>query len=395
MHTYDTQLPHWSAKQITHDKIELEGLRARLEDGLSVASDDYHALATNAEALDTVLAVANIRMRLLELSSTHLHSRNPALWTGEAIFGIVSLMIRDFAPPSVRLAAIMARLAEVPQFLQNMRERVVQPVPERWRDRAVRECRAAVELFGNGLTGWIAEHIPAAPAEYEANNATVAEHACAAFGEAELWLGTVAVADERSYAIGEESFREIIQCGHFCDVAPGTLLERAETELERERERLTQLLDGRDWPTAQAEIAADRPTVGDYYQSFERRWREIHDAVVAHDAVTWPAWPIRYVPIPGWARASAPHLYWLFYRSPAPFDEYHTYDYVVTPVDDTLPVDEQQKRLSSWNHSTITLNHVVHHGGVGHHVQNWNAIHRSLSRVGTIAAVDCASRIGM
>ncbi|MBC8087451.1 MAG: DUF885 family protein, partial [Phycisphaerae bacterium] len=93
--------------------------------------------------------------------------------------------------------------------------------------------------------------------------------------------------------------------------------------------------------------------------------------------------------------ASAPQLYWLFYRSPAPFDAYHTYDYVVTPVDDTLPVDEQLKRLSSWNHSTITLNHVVHHGGVGHHVQNWNAIHRSLSRVGTIAAVDCASRIGM
>ena len=43
----------------------------------------------------------------------------------------------------------------------------------------------------------------------------------------------------------------------------------------------------------------------------------------------------------------------------------------------------------------ITLNHVVHHGAIGHHVQNWHAYHRASSRVGKIAAVDCASRIGM
>ena len=42
----------------------------------------------------------------------------------------------------------------------------------------------------------------------------------------------------------------------------------------------------------------------------------------------------------------------------------------------------------------IRLNHVVHHGGVGHHVQNWHAF-RSASRVGQIAAIDCASRIAM
>jgi uncharacterized protein (DUF885 family) len=48
-----------------------------------------------------------------------------------------------------------------------------------------------------------------------------------------------------------------------------------------------------------------------------------------------------------------------------------------------------------WNNSVIKLNHVVHHGAVGHHVQNWHAYHRATSRVGKIAAVDCANRIGM
>ena len=448
MHTYDERLPDWSNAQVPREAAELEALRVRLQTGLSATSEDYRALSDNGGALDAVLALANIRLRLLELSSEHFQSRNPALWTGEAIFGVVSLMIRDFASPAERLPAIIARLNAVPEFLQTMRERLTLAVPERWRDRALRECSAAAELFGAGLDAWMVEHFSVDdqndPKSDFARARDAARAACAAFAAAGEWLRSRAVADERAYAVGDALFGEILKHGHFCDEASRTLLQRAEAALKHERERLGQLLNGReaptadswggadsrdadprdaasrdadlggadsrnidsldvgplrdplqDWPRAQAEIAADHPTTPDYYESFARRWREIHEAVVAHDAVSWPHWPIRYVPIPEWAQTAAPQLYWLFYRSPAPFDPYGTYDYVVTPIDTTMPMEEQAKRLSAWNHSAITLNHVVHHGGVGHHVQNWNATHRSLSRLGAVAAVDCASRIGM
>ncbi len=49
----------------------------------------------------------------------------------------------------------------------------------------------------------------------------------------------------------------------------------------------------------------------------------------------------------------------------------------------------------AWNHAVIKLNHVVHHGAIGHHVQNWHAYNRAQSRVGHLAGVDCASRIAM
>lgn len=42
----------------------------------------------------------------------------------------------------------------------------------------------------------------------------------------------------------------------------------------------------------------------------------------------------------------------------------------------------------------IKTNHVIHHGGLGHHVQNWHAA-RAASRIGQIAGVDCAARIAM
>ena len=61
---------------------------------------------------------------------------------------------------------------------------------------------------------------------------------------------------------------------------------------------------------------------------------------------------------------------------------------------EALPADEQARRLRAANDAVITLNHVIHHAGLGHHVQNWFA-YRAASRIGRIAAVDCASRIAM
>ncbi len=97
---------------------------------------------------------------------------------------------------------------------------------------------------------------------------------------------------------------------------------------------------------------------------------------------------------PAWARAAAPHLYFLFYHAPAPFDGLPEVEYLVTPIEPDMPAEEQERLLRANNESAIKLNHVVHHGAIGHHVQNWHAI-RAESRIGQVAAVDCASRIAM
>lgn len=86
------------------------------------------------------------------------------------------------------------------------------------------------------------------------------------------------------------------------------------------------------------------------------------------------------MPRPAWAAEAAPDLYFLFYRSPAAFGRPPVHEYLVPPDDP--------------GESAVKLNHVVHHGGIGHHVQNWHAF-RARSRIGRMAAVDCASRIAM
>ena len=56
-----------------------------------------------------------------------------------------------------------------------------------------------------------------------------------------------------------------------------------------------------------------------------------------------------------------------------------------------MPADEQERLLRANNDSVIKLNHVVHHGGLGHHIQNWNAF-RAESRIGKVAGVDVEQR---
>ncbi len=131
-----------------------------------------------------------------------------------------------------------------------------------------------------------------------------------------------------------------------------------------------------------------------YYGRYQELWDSVRETAEEQSLLTWPDFPIRYVPRPGWARDAAPYLYFLFYRSPAAFNRPPVHDYLVTPIDATMAPEKQDELLRATNDSVIKLNHVIHHGSIGHHVQNWHAF-RSRSRIGQIAAVDCASRIAM
>jgi hypothetical protein len=386
VHDFDARLPDWSIAARAQDDAELQLLETAL---------DAHVAQHVAPDIDIDAARSYIAVRQLELQSGHFIDRNPALWTGEAIFGVVSLMIRNFAPAATRIPGIIARLAATPAFLATLRAELRGGTPSRWVERAVRECTAADGLFDRGLRAWLVEHhIDAATSAYVL---TAAVESRQAFAETREFLATITTSDERGYAIGADAFARLLAHGHASDESVDALLAEALASLPGEQDRLTTIATdvAGSWSNAQAAMAADHPTAAGYLDAFTTRWQECRRLTLAHDAVTWPEWPIRYAPIPAWAAEFAPQLYWLFYRSPAPFDPYDVYEYVVTPIDATLTVDEQSRRLRAWNHSTITLNHVVHHGAVGHHVQNWHARYRSISRIGAVAATDCASRIGM
>lgn len=385
VHGHDHALPDWSPDGLAAAAVEMRALRQELAAAGRVTDDLVRAFP---DAVDLALADAFLEIQIAEHEGPHFYRGNPALWTGEAIFSIVSLVTRDFAPVEERLTAAVLRLRAIPEFLASARA-TLSDSPEAWTAKALQECHAAEILFGHSLPAWL----PSSGASPAVTRAAIVECATArsAFTAFTVWLrDTLPPAKTDRYSAGKSFVELLVRRGHWWTGPVPALLDDAGAALDEATRALTEM----GWPEAQAQIAAQHPSREQYLPRFADTWSRARDAAVAHDLITWPDAPIRYVPIPAHTREAAPLLYYLFYRSPSAFDRLPIHDYVVTPIDGSLPEEEQMRRLRAANDSAITLNHVIHHGGIGHHVQNWNA-YRSASRIGQVAAIDAASRIAM
>jgi len=417
IHEHDHRLPDWSADGLAAAVDEMKALRV----ALGAARPPAPSLHDVAER-DRQLAISFLDIQIAEHESSGFQRGNPSLAVGEAIFGVIALMTRPFAPVAERAASAIARLTALPAFLDGARRSIAGPVPDAWRLKCLRECHGASILLGDGIPKWIAaERIDGAVARHLIIAADAARAAVDAFrGWLEQapsppkgghYVHDLAAADVRSvrlqpdqgaaadggYACGPDLFDFLLTRGHWCDRSRASLLTDAREQLDetlaRLDERARQIAAG-GWPEVQHRLLDAHPTRDEYLPAYQRVWNACHERALACDLVTWPDATVRYVPIPVQTRDAAPFLYYLHYRSPAPFDRPATHDYVVTPIEAGMPADEQQRRLRATNTSVITLNHVIHHGAIGHHVQNAHA-YAGMSEIGRIAAIDGACRIGM
>ncbi len=342
--------------------------------------------------LDARLARGWLRTQIAEFESPYFHRGNPGLYTGEAVFGVMSLLLSDFAPVGERLQAAIERMHGIPVLLAQARAQVrVSPVP--WTERALRECRGALAFFTEGIDLLAAVHPPQASALRAAGDT-----AARAFTEHTRHLESMQREPRADFqGCGEEMLSLLLREGHFLEQDATDIAAEAEARMPELRTQLEAGARQLGFATARealAALAGAHPTVDGYLSRYQACWDEVRRIAEAHALLTWPDFPIRYVPRPAWARAAAPDLYFLFYRSPATFARPPVHDYLVTPIDADMAPERQHELLRATNDAVIKLNHVIHHGGIGHHVQNWHA-YRAASRIGQVAAVDCAARIAM
>jgi hypothetical protein len=353
VHDFDDRLPDLSEDGTFALAAESEDQLVRLR---ALPSEPL----TDAQFLDRQLAEGFLRIQRWEATSDHF-GPNPCLFTGEAIFGLVSLLLR----PVPSLQDARARLLAIPGFLSVARHRI-KSAPVAWIERARHECAGAKLLLADTAVEFPALH----------ESGIQASQAFASFDE----FLSAEVTPTQAYACGSEALELLLRHAHmWSNDADG--VER----LALERLALEEDAIAREGPRHAEQLQLDnqgpsgRNETGDYLARFEAWRRAALDLARHRDLMTVPHWPVRFVERPAWARRSAPYLYFLPYRSPPPFDALPDVDYLLPPGSDE---------------STIKLNHVLHHASLGHHVQNWFAA-RASSRIGQIAAVDCASRIAM
>ena len=319
-----------------------------------------------------------------------------ALYTGEAIFGVVGLFLTNYAPFAERAAAAVERMQAVggllEQGIQNVRQ-----APATWTERALRECQGAKAFFGEGIDTLVAEE-PTLQPQLRSGLRAAADAALAAFARYERYLSEeLSQAPIAAPACGPAVLDLLLAEGHCLDRSADDILAYALAKMDEAEAYLAQHardFGAADWRQALSGLAEIHPTVDGYLDRYAELWESSRQLVRDADLLTWPDFPIEYTPQPRWARAAAPQLYFLFYRAPAAFNRPPVHRYLVTPIEPSMSEAEQLRRLQATNDSVIKLNHVVHHGGVGHHVQNFNAYHGA-SQIGRVAAVDCAARIAM
>ena len=379
-HRFDASLPDYS-------EAGVEAANARIATLLAESSSLSLDALSEDQRHDVRLAQGALRIQRWELSERHFHRGNPSLYTGEAVFGLISLFLTDYAPLEGRVDAATARLTAVPGFLAQARRNLA-AAPWAWTERAIRECRGALALLSEGVP------MIGGPETFS----TAASRAHEAFGEFQSFL-EADLRDRASdnIAAGDEALALHLAEGHFLNEDAAEIERYARAELAEATADLVERAGefGAATPAeALAVLKTLRPSAEEYVGRYGAVWEDARRVAEEKALLTWPDSPIRYVERPAWVRAAAPHLYFLFYRSPAALGRPAIHDYLISPLDRTQSEEDVQRFLEAHNDSVIKLNHVVHHGGIGHHVQNYHAF-RAGSRIGRMAAVDAASRIAL
>lgn len=342
------------------------------------------------QQIDKRLCTGFLRIQCWEFESDRFHCGNPGIYCGEAVFGVMSLFLSDFAPLAQRVEAATCRLKAIPQLLDQARQNIrVAPGP--WIKHALDECDGALLFLGDDAL------LAAAQACNESFRAGVRK-AARAFQEFRSYLAEeLSQTATAPIGCGKEVLSMHLIDGHCLKQSSDDIAAYAYSEMQKAAVQLADQVatfEESDPQHVLQLLDELHPDVNGYYARYQEMWDSIRALATKQALLSWPELPIRYVAQPRWARRAAPHLYFLYYRSPAAYNRPPVHDYLVTPIDGDMPAGQQEALLRSNNDSAIKLNHVVHHGGIGHHVQNWHAFH-SESQVGRIAAVDSASRIAM
>ncbi len=333
---------------------------------LDWAAKDTESHAHDWEMIQSELLVEQARLH------TFPRQKNPAWATGEAGFGVISLLLPQSEP--WRLGAITARIAAIPAFLKDARALIGDsPIPAGWVERAVSEAEA--------LAMFLREDI----ALHEAWQDAWAGPALAAADAFEGFAASLSDVPDADPACGTEHLQLILTELHGIGQTPDRTIEEARAAFDRctrELEEMARAIDpNTGWQHQVAALSAIRPTRADEVAASYRHWdAAARDAAEKAELVTPDRdYGLTYRTLPPCFRRIAGPLYFLFYRSPPALNPGKGSTYWIMPGAD----------LGAHSTAMVKAIHAVHHGSVGHHTQNARA-RAADSQLGRIAATDCA-----
>lgn len=355
-HRFDTGYPNFTSGAVNKMVTGLRGLKTKLK------KINQSQLSTDAK-IDYLLLESNLDTQILLLSNTALYRDNPKLYSEAAINGIYFIMTSQSLPEDERLRLILARLADLPDFLSSVQRQLKNP-PQVWVLLAKDEANSAV-TFLSELAAYYSARFPDKQKEIDTRFAG-ASSALQDFADV---LSDFAERDGQSFAIGRDTFNRLLKTQYFIDYDVDTLLAIGDSLFEQAQglyDSLAAVVETLP-PIEEMNIFVpatfSRDDILDYFQweiNQTRRWVE------THDFATVPADIGDCIPIETPAFLDN-IIGGIAYEPPGPFETVQLGRFYVRPLPDSLD-EANRSAFFRYCYRRGFRSSVVHEAYPGHHM---------------------------
>lgn len=359
IHKYDSELGSFN-KEAVYDRLSsLKGYGRRLKTQIEQAD-----LAAD-EILDYRLLKNGIDEEILNLEVIRDWERNPGFYLDLALDGLFYLLVRESVSLQERAENIISRLEKIPELLSNGQKNLVNP-PRVFTQTAIDVTKAGLKFISTAIPSLTKRTKGlGAPLLTSREKALVAFEKYLNFLENELYPKA-----SGRFAIGREAFIYRLKYGQMLDYTPEELSDLAQFYLAETEEKLNELAKKIDpyksWQEIFLEMKGEHPEreeVIPFYRVTVNRARRF---VIDENLVSIPQNEcLKIVPTPIYLRPTHPYA---AYEPPAPYEADQTGFLYVSPVDENLPPEEQEAKLS-WPGVYGVDSVVAHETYPGHHLQ--------------------------
>ena len=368
LHEFDHRLEDLSQERATRRIDELVQFKRRLADLRRDSAPRKSRLPAD-DQIDLIFLQWQVEAELLDLNVIREWSRNPMGYAGLPGNAIDLLIKRDFAPPAVRLRAVISREKELPAVFDAARKNLKDP-PREFTELSIRMAKGSLGFFEGPVATWAEEAAGQDKKllmQFQEWNA----RAIAAFRDFATWLETdLKPRSKGRYAIGKDLFLAKLKAEEMVDLPLEKLLARGEANLEKDYQSFVatarQIDPGRKPAEVMKSLSDQHPTAADLIPSVRRSVEAARQYLIDHRIVTVPS-EVRPAieETPPYARSGS----FASMDTPGPYETRATQAfYYVTPVEKDWDAKHVEEHLRLFNPPVVAMIN-VHEAYPGHYLQ--------------------------
>ena len=320
------------------------------------------------EKMDWKILRDSLQVEIAEEEKLRFLKRHAAVYPEIALYGCYVLILRDFTPLRQRMNSVLGRLEQVPRLMKEGQKnlRRGRDIPKIWTQVAIETTVGGKEFFKH-MIPLFAEKVPQLKKQLLAAN----EKALLAFDDYEEFLKKRLLPRSKGrFAIGEKFFNFLLSVHHQLPYTADDLLSmgnRIIKQTQVEMRFLAKKIDPqKSWTKIVDDLKKKHPAKETLLKFYKKEMTRARDFVKRRNLVTIPKGEsLSVIETPVFQRSTIPYG---AYMSPAPFEKRQKGFFWVTPINEKLPLRQQEEQLRGHNSYGAVLT-ALHEAYPGHHLQ--------------------------